>query len=54
MPIQRELGTFRPGGLTDGPRTGIYCVITDPKEKASRPTHFRADVVDFMRKLFFF
>lgn len=41
----------RPGGLTDGPRTGIYRVIpADATEKIARPVISRADVADFMLK----
>lgn len=38
----------RPGGLEDGPRTGVYRCITDAREKVSRPRIARADVADFM------
>ncbi len=38
----------RPGGLEDGPRTGVYRCITDPREKVGRPRISRADVADFM------
>jgi putative NADH-flavin reductase len=39
----------RPGGLTDGPRTGVYRVLgSDSKEKVGRPSISRADVADFM------
>ncbi len=41
----------RPGGLTDGPRTGVYRVIpSDAKERLSRPAISRADVADFLLK----
>ncbi len=40
----------RPGGLEDGPRTGVYRCITDPREKVGRPRISRADVADFMLK----
>ena len=41
----------RPGGLTDGPRTGVYRVLgSDSKEKVGRPSISRADVADFMLK----
>lgn len=40
----------RPGSLEDGPRTGAYRCITDPKEKVGRPRISRADVADFMLK----
>ncbi len=36
----------RPGGLTDGPRTGAYRCGTDPTLKAGRVS--RADVADFV------
>ena len=36
----------RPGGLTDGPRTGAYRFGTDPTLKAGRVS--RADVADFV------
>ncbi len=38
----------RPGGLEDGPRTGVYRCITDPREKVSQPRIARADVADFI------
>jgi putative NADH-flavin reductase len=38
----------RPGGLEDGPRTGLYRCITDPREKVGQPRIARADVADFM------
>ncbi len=38
----------RPGGLEDGPRTGVYRCITDPHEKIGQPRIARADVADFM------
>jgi len=38
----------RPGGLEDGPRTGVYRCITDPHEKVGQPRIARADVADFM------
>ncbi len=40
----------RPGGLVDGPRTGVYRCIIDPQEKISQPRIARADVADFMLK----
>lgn len=41
----------RPGGLTDGPRTGVYRVIpSDATTKVGRPTIARADVADFILK----
>jgi len=41
----------RPGGLTDGPCTGVYRVLgSDSKEKVGRPSISRADVADFMLK----
>ncbi len=40
----------RPGGLEDGPRTGVYQCITDTTEKVGRPRISRADVADFMLK----
>jgi putative NADH-flavin reductase len=41
----------RPGGLTDGPRTGVYRAIASAaNEKVGRPTISRADVADFMLK----
>jgi putative NADH-flavin reductase len=40
----------RPGGLEDGPRTGVYRCITDVREKVGRPHIARADVADFMLK----
>jgi len=41
----------RPGGLTDGPRTGNYRVIpANATEKVGRPVISRADVADFMLK----
>lgn len=38
----------RPGGLDDGPRTGVYRCIIDPHEKVGQPRIARADVADFM------
>jgi len=38
----------RPGGLEDGPRTGVYRCITDPHEQVGRLRIARADVADFM------
>jgi putative NADH-flavin reductase len=38
----------RPGGLTDGPCTGVYRATIDPREKVGRPSISRADVADFM------
>ncbi|MGC8782245.1 MAG: NAD(P)-dependent oxidoreductase [Anaerolineae bacterium] len=39
----------RPGGLTDGPRTGVYRVIpAHATEQIVRPVISRADVADFM------
>jgi hypothetical protein len=38
----------RPGGLEDGPRSGVYRCITDPREKVDQPRIARADVADFM------
>ena len=38
----------RPGGLEDGPRTGVYRCITDPGAKVGQPRIARADVADFM------
>ena len=38
----------RPGGLEDGPRTGVYRCIADPREKVGQPRIARADVADFM------
>ncbi len=38
----------RPGGLEDGPRTGVYRCITDPRAKVGQPRIARADVADFM------
>ena len=38
----------RPGGLEDGPRTGVYRCITDPNEKVGQPRIARSDVADFM------
>lgn len=38
----------RPGGLDDGPRTGVYRCITDPHEQVGQPRIARADVADFM------
>ena len=41
----------RPGGLTDGPCTGVYRVLgRGSKEKVGRPSISRADVADFMLK----
>ncbi|MCU0503806.1 MAG: SDR family oxidoreductase [Anaerolineae bacterium] len=41
----------RPGGLTDGPATGVYRVLDSAsKEKVGRPSISRADVADFMLK----
>ena len=40
----------RPGGLEDGPWTGVYRCITDQREKIDRPRIARADVADFMLK----
>lgn len=41
----------RPGGLTDGPRAGVYRVIpSDAKEQVGRPAISRADVADFILK----
>jgi putative NADH-flavin reductase len=39
----------RPGGLTDGPLTGVYRV-TGPNDKVGRPSISRADVADFLLK----
>ena len=39
----------RPGGLTDGPLTGVYRVI-GPGDKVGRPAISSADVADFMLK----
>ena len=40
-----------PGGLTDGPRTGVYRVIpSDASVRLSRLTISRADVADFLLK----
>lgn len=38
----------RPGGLEDGPRTGVYRCITDLHEQVGQPRIARADVADFM------
>lgn len=38
----------RPGGLTDGVRTGVYRVVDDPAAKPGRPVISRADVADFL------
>jgi putative NADH-flavin reductase len=38
----------RPGGLEDGPRTGVYRCITDLRVQVGRPRIARADVADFM------
>lgn len=40
----------RPGGLTDGPRTGQYRAGFSPEEKSLRMRISRADVADFMLK----
>jgi len=41
----------RPGGLTDGPCTGVYRVLgSASKEKVGRPSISRADVADFLLK----
>jgi putative NADH-flavin reductase len=41
----------RPGGLTDGPRTGVYRVLgSASKEKVGRPSISRGDVADFLLK----
>jgi putative NADH-flavin reductase len=41
----------RPGGLTDGPRTGVYRVIpSDAPVRLSRLAISRADVADFLLK----
>jgi len=40
----------RPGGLEDGPRTGVYRCITDPNVKVGHPRIARADVADFILK----
>jgi putative NADH-flavin reductase len=40
----------RPGGLTDGPKTGVYREITDTKTQVGRPSISRADVADFVLK----
>lgn len=34
----------RAGGLDDGPRTGVYRCITNPREKVGQPRMARADV----------
>jgi len=46
----RDWIIVRPGGLVDGPRTGVYRCITDPGEKISQPRIARADVADFILK----
>jgi len=38
----------RPGGLEDGPRTGVYRCIADPRKKVGQPRIARADVADFL------
>jgi putative NADH-flavin reductase len=38
----------RPGGLTDGPRTGRYRCLVDVTEQVGRPSISRADVADFL------
>lgn len=44
-----EWTIVRPGGLTDGPRTGVYRVIPeDATEKVGQPRIARADVADFI------
>lgn len=40
----------RPGGLEDGPRTGVYRCVSNTREKVGRPHISRADVADFMLK----
>jgi putative NADH-flavin reductase len=41
----------RPGGLTDGPLTGVYqCVRSDARISVGRPEISRADVADFLLK----
>jgi len=44
----RDWIIVRPGGLVDGPRTGVYRCITDQREKINQPRIARADVADFM------
>ena len=46
----RDWIIVRPGGLVDGPRTGVYRCIIDPQVKVSQPRIARADVADFMPK----
>jgi putative NADH-flavin reductase len=50
--VIRELGQdwiiARPGGLTDGPLTGVYRCIVGPQAKIGRPSISRADVADFL------
>ncbi len=43
-----EWTIVRPGGLTDGPQTGVYKSGTDPKITAGQVS--RADVADFVLK----
>jgi len=46
-----EWTIVRPGGLTNGPRTGAYRIIpSDAKERVGRPEISRADVADFILK----
>jgi putative NADH-flavin reductase len=40
----------RPGGLTDGPHTGVYRCFTGTEPKIGRPVISRADVADFLLK----
>ena len=41
----------RPGGLTDGQRTGVYrCIPSDARLSVGRPEISRADVADFLLK----
>jgi len=38
----------RPGGLNDGPRTGVYRCIIDPRVLVGQPRISRPDVADFI------
>lgn len=50
--VVRESGLdwiiVRPGGLTDGPHTGVYRCVTDPAVPLLRAAISRADVADFI------
>ncbi len=51
MASEGDWTIVRPGGLTNGPRTGRYRIIPgDSTEKIGRPVISRADVADFILK----